>query len=488
MIKNVVFDLDGTLWQTKKSYIYAYQKLCQKYHKTPTNSFDDVLNYMGVKVDYLLKDLFPEIIDQTEIIKEAVNYSIEYIIKNPNDTCFTKVFEILKNLSENYKVYIISNCPKEYVETFFSISNTKEFITNFYTIELGEKSDHLKKISNNYQDKTLFIGDDYEDYIQISNHEIIYFVYAKYGYKNSHIYDYSINNLTEIIEVLKIINRKERILKNNKYEIISSNDTNLTLITKNEELSYFGFLNVSNLEDLQIVIKKLKDKVKSRLIGPIDGNTFYTYRFAYDNFDWHLYPDLNNSEEELFLFLNNGFREKQYYRSTLAKINDKIYKRSQKIELPIGYKVKFVEGKECYKYIEELYEVAIDAFKKADFYEDISKIDFIEMYLEALKLCNPELILIYFNEELVAFNFCYEDLEKRFYVSKTIGIKSEFRNRIVLMKIIASSYDLVVRKGYDEVLYHFLNDRTKTLDSIYKGYEKRTKRYVLLEYNHEKKM
>ena len=488
MIKNIVFDLDGTLWQTKKSYIYAYQKLCEKYHKTPTNGFDDVLNYMGVKVDYLLKDLFPEIVNQTEIIKEAVNYSIEYIINNPNDTCYDGVFELLKKLSEDYKIYIISNCPNEYVKTFFKVSKTEKFISDFYTIELGEKSSHLEKISNNYLDKTIFIGDDYEDYSQIVNHQCIYFVYAKYGYKTSNVYDYSINNLNELKDILKVINRKERILKNDKYDIISSNDTNLTLIKKNEELSYFGFLNVRNLEDLQIVITKLKEKVKTKLVGPIDGNTFYSYRFAYNNFDWHLYPDLNNSEEELNLFLNNGFKEKQFYRSTLAKINEKVYKRSKKSELPDGYKVEFIEGKECYNYVDKLYDIAIDTFKKADFYEDISKVDFIEMYLEALKLCNPELILIYYFNELIAFHFCYEDLEKRFYVSKTIGIKKEFRNRIVLMKIIALSYDLVINKGYDKVLHHFLNDRTKTLDAIYKGYEQRTKKYVLLEYNYEKEM
>ena len=32
MLKNIVFDLDGTLWQTEKSYIYAYHKLCDFYN------------------------------------------------------------------------------------------------------------------------------------------------------------------------------------------------------------------------------------------------------------------------------------------------------------------------------------------------------------------------------------------------------------------------------------------------------------------------
>ena len=98
-----------------------------------------------------------------------------------------------------------------------------------------------------------------------------------------------------------------------------------------------------------------------------------------------------------------------------------------------------------------------------------------------------------------------EDIEKLFLLSnelyyKKIHVNTFILNKkgkcytnknnecIVLMKIIALSYDLVINKGYDKVLHHFLNDRTKTLDAIYRGYEQRTKKYVLLEYNYEEEM
>lgn len=488
MIKNIIFDLDGTLWQTNQSYIYAYQKLCAKYHKNPQNGFNEVLTYMGIKVDILLKDLFPEIIDQTEIIKEALNYSIEYIINNPSNTCYEYCYEILRDLSKNYNIYIISNCLKEYVETFLKISNTTDFVKGFYTIELGEKSSHLNKITNGYIEKAIFIGDDIEDYNQIENHKKVYFVYAKYGYKKCNTYDYYIDKLADLKNVINSITRKERILKNNDYEIISSNDTNITLIQKTLNIFYFGFVNVSNLTDLQIVIEKMKEKVNHTLIGPIDGNTFYPYRFVIDNFDWILYPDLNNTKDTLDLFYQQGFKINQLYSSTLGTVNEKVYAYARKCKLPSDLEVKVVEGESCYQYIEDLYDVAVEAFSQADYYEEISKEDFFDMYLDALKLCSPDLVLIYQQEKLVAFHFGYEDLEKRFYVSKTIGIKKNFRNKIVLMKLIDYAYTLMIKKGYKEVLYHFQNERTKTLAAIHKGCEIKKKNYALLEYKNEKRL
>ena len=78
MLENIVFDLDGTLWQTGDSYVYAYHKLCSLYNINEKVSDEVVKSYLGVKLDKLLCDLFPSVQDKTTLAKEAVQFSIDY--------------------------------------------------------------------------------------------------------------------------------------------------------------------------------------------------------------------------------------------------------------------------------------------------------------------------------------------------------------------------------------------------------------------------
>ncbi len=485
MIKKLVFDLDGTLWDTRESYLYSYKKLCEYYNIVNPVSNDKILTYLGVKLDILIDELFPFISDKEYLAKLAVNYSIEYVLENQK--CLSNnIYELFKKISSEYEIYIISNCPVNYLKTFFQISNVSEFVTGYFTIENGSKENHLKLITNNYEYKAIFVSDAASDYEEIVDHSKIFFCYAKYGYKPANHYDYSINSLDEIIDVLKKIHYKDTILKNDWYEIISSNDSNITLIRK-KNIYYFGFINFTNTLDDSIVINDLKKKINNvALIGPIDGNTWYPYRISLDNLDFKLYPDCINDQYMLDLFLNNNFKVFQKYTSTLASINYEIWQRGRKVNLDKSYEIKVVRKEEYYLHLDELYEVAVDAFKKADYYEAISQEDFKNLYLPNIKAVNPDLILVYYRKKLVAFNFCYEDLKKRFYVCKTVAVMEKYRSIKLILKLIEQSYNVMASYGYSEVLYHFQNDRTKVLYSIFKNHIIKQKYYGLLRYQNDK--
>lgn len=485
MLKNVVFDLDGTLWQTTDSYVYAYHKLCAFYDLEETATDEVVKTYLGVRLDKLLGELFPTVEDKRALAYRALEYSVEYLVQNPDNCCFEGVKELLEMLSQNYDVYIVSNCLKEYVEAFLKISGAAHCIKDFYTIEFGEKREHICKIMSEGVQKTLFVGDCDDDYLAIDDPYRVLFCYAQYGYKSCTSYDYKIEKPLELIEVIRKIELKERQLAGKPYKVLSYGDNQLTLIINEEGPDYFGFVKYVDT-GFENVLDALKRENRGNLIGPIDGNTFYPYRFAVNHFDLKFYPDCDNGQEVVELFLKNGFTFKQFYVSTVATVNERMWKLSKKAKLPKGYSLKVVSGKEAYQYLEAIYEVTVDAFTDADYYEEIPKKDFIEIYMKNIEAVSPDLILFFCGEELVAYNFCYEDPLKRYYVCKTTAIKKANRNKGLIMLMVDYSYSLLVEKGYKFALHHFQNDRTKTLHAIFRGHEVLQKRYALMEWKGEK--
>ena len=480
MINKIVFDLDGTLWKTEESYLYAYKRVKEEFGLESLPE-EEILSVVGIELSYVRDYIFGKYENADELTWRAVEYSTEYVWKYPC-FCSLNLKRIFKELEEKYELYIISGCPRIYMEAILDCSGVKEYVKKSYTLEDGNKKDILKELSK--ENKIVFVGDSSQDYSSISDHTKVFFCYAKYGYFSLDTYDYAISSLDEILDLMKKIEIKERMLLNQSYEVVGYKDSSLTLIYKNSKSAYFGFLSLGELSNVKEILKRVKER-KINIYGPFDGNTWYSYRLAIDSFDFALYPDCAGSKEILNLFFNEGFCIYCTYSSTLAPINKRVWEHCRKNKLPKGLQIAIYQNEECYNHIEELYKISSIAFQKADFYEPISFEDFKDIYLKNIQLAHPDILMIYDKEKAIAFNFCYEDLEKRFYVCKTIAILPEYQNKSILKLLINYSYQIMEEKGYKEVLYHFQNDRTKVLDGIFKNNFIRQKKYGVLCYENQ---
>lgn len=368
---------------------------------------------------------------------------------------------------EKYKIYILNY-------------NHEKLIQGVTNINICSVAEGLNRILKENTGKFIFVGANSSDYEAISNHKRIFFIYNLFLNDVALEYDYVINDASDLDKIINRIEIKERMIGNYPYEIISYRNSNVTVIYR-ACYNYFGFLNFTHTNDDDFLIKKLINV--PNLLGPFDGNTWYKYRLALNEFDFKLYPDLNNTNYEVNLLLNNGFVIKEKYISTLAYHNNRLAKRALNLKLDSNYSFAIYYKKECYKHLEEVYEIVIDSFTDSIFYEPISKEDFLDLYISNLSFCDPNLVIIYYKNTPIAFSFGYDDPEKRFYVSKTVGIKKNFQNKNIILKLISLNYEIILEKGYDKILYHFQNAKTRTLMNVHKNSKIKEKEYGVFSHD-----
>ena len=180
----LIFDLDGTLWETIDTTLEAANIVADKYNlKTVTKQ--TVEKGMGLSSIQNTVNYMPEVDTNTALkyIAEICEVNFE-LIKQKGAHVYDGVDEVIKKLSQKYKLGIITNNYDEYVEAFFNVSGLKSYFTDYigaasYKITKGEA---IKKMVEKYNElNNYYIGDIKNDMIATMEAGIS-FVHARYGF------------------------------------------------------------------------------------------------------------------------------------------------------------------------------------------------------------------------------------------------------------------------------------------------------------------
>lgn len=206
MQKNaVIFDLDGTLWNSCSAILPAWQKVIDAYGIVrPPLSLDELGSYMGKTVEQIAEAMLPML--NTD---EAVKIMLEGCSEERNELrksgaeLYENVLDVLYKLSENYSLFIVSNSEDGYVQTFIEYYKLQDIITDFEMAGRTGKSkgENISLVMNrNDIEKAFYVGDTEMD-MEAARFADIPFVFASYGFGKAHNPDFTITLPQQLIEI-----------------------------------------------------------------------------------------------------------------------------------------------------------------------------------------------------------------------------------------------------------------------------------------------
>lgn len=201
--KAVLFDLDGTLWDSTASVILAWNEVLEGFEDTHAISQEEMKSVMGFSMDQICDTLFPYLEKERRemIMKRCEDHENEYV-REHGGILFDNVKKVLQALHENYFVGIVSNCQSGYIEAFLEHYDLKQFVdaTRAFGDFHKEKAENIKDvITENGIEKAIYVGDIYNDYLSAQGANVP-FVLARYGFAPFE-YDTGIDSVEEIIQI-----------------------------------------------------------------------------------------------------------------------------------------------------------------------------------------------------------------------------------------------------------------------------------------------
>ena len=184
---SVIFDLDGTLWDAAVAITRAFQtaKNSVDYLKTDV-TLAQVQAVTGQPYEVVYERLFPELpIDRREEFRQLCAEQELAAARDPGGVLYPDLEATLRYLRDRgYRLFIVSNCQRGYVEAFFERSQLGHYFEGhqcFGTKKLP-KAENIREVVTHYGLRApVYVGDTPGDHAA-SQASGVPFIFATYGF------------------------------------------------------------------------------------------------------------------------------------------------------------------------------------------------------------------------------------------------------------------------------------------------------------------
>lgn len=203
--KGIIFDLDGTLWDSTMQVISAWNSVLKDYRHalTPPQMYLLMNKTLTQTAAFLLPELPQE--QALSILNQCYLAEIRTLQKQGGQL-YPHIEEVLRRLQTKYPLYIVSHCRPNYLDAFFTAHQTMQqyFSDTETTGRTGRSlSENIRLLmKRNHLRQAVYIGSTENDRIAAQTAGIS-FLYTSYGSGKPRSYDFKADSPKEILTALE---------------------------------------------------------------------------------------------------------------------------------------------------------------------------------------------------------------------------------------------------------------------------------------------
>ena len=203
-IDAILFDLDGTLWDSSAGVAAAWSRALAENAPELRGPITDeeFRSCMGLQIPDIGAKVFPMLrgAERDRLVQACLEREEEWL-RSSGGTVYPRVEETLSVLRGRYALGLISNCQCGYIENFFRLTGLGRYFSDYESFGgTGlHKSENVRLVmSRNGYGSACYVGDMILD--QLAAREAgVPFVYCSYGFGDLDDYDYRVDSFAQLL-------------------------------------------------------------------------------------------------------------------------------------------------------------------------------------------------------------------------------------------------------------------------------------------------
>lgn len=186
MRQGVIFDMDGTLWDSAENVAKSWnQAIAADGRLSMELTAADIRSVMGKTMDVIADILFSQLEkEQRMALMDICCQAENEYLREHGGMLYDGVEEVLARLQGAGHLFIVSNCQQGYIEAFLDYYGFWKYVEDIecYGNNLRRKGENIRLVAERNQlERAVYLGDIQGDY-DASREAGVGFIHAAYGF------------------------------------------------------------------------------------------------------------------------------------------------------------------------------------------------------------------------------------------------------------------------------------------------------------------